>query len=119
MHGLFWFLHKDHHQPNGGKIEKNDIFFLLFAIPSWLLIENGMKAGNDWRLYAGIGVLAYGLAYFAIHEVYIHKRLNWFKNSSNPYLRALRKAHYTHHKLQQKSGGSCFGMLLFPPKFFK
>ena len=30
MHGLFWFLHEDHHVPKKEKVlEKNDYFFLI------------------------------------------------------------------------------------------
>ena len=37
MHGFLWYLHKDHHQKGPGFFEKNDAFFFIFAIPSWLL----------------------------------------------------------------------------------
>ena len=36
MHGFLWFLHDDHHTKTPGALEKNDTFFLIFAIPSWL-----------------------------------------------------------------------------------
>lgn len=36
MHGLLWVLHKDHHQVEPGFFEKNDFFFLIFAIPGFL-----------------------------------------------------------------------------------
>ena len=42
MHGILWSLHKDHHQKEPGFFEKNDAFFLIFAIPSWLLIMFGV-----------------------------------------------------------------------------
>ena len=32
MHGFLWVLHKDHHQKEPGFFEKNDLFFLIFAI---------------------------------------------------------------------------------------
>ena len=34
MHGFLWYLHKDHHQVEPGFFEKNDAFFLIYAIPS-------------------------------------------------------------------------------------
>ena len=36
MHGRLWSWHEDHHKPheNDGFFEKNDRFFLVFAIPS-------------------------------------------------------------------------------------
>ena len=117
MHGVLWFLHKDHHQSEPGFFEKNDAFFLLFAVPSWLFIMFGMMAGNDWRLYFGLGILAYGLAYFTFHEVFIHQRFSWFRNTDNKYFRAMRKAHYVHHRQKNRLGATCFGMLVFPKKY--
>ena len=38
MHGFLWYLHKDHHQVKPGFFEKNDAFFVIFAVPSVLLI---------------------------------------------------------------------------------
>ena len=38
MHGFMWYFHADHHQPKYAHIfERNDIFFVIFAIPSILL----------------------------------------------------------------------------------
>ena len=42
MHGLLWVLHKDHHQTEPGFFEKNDAFFLIFAVPSMILILLGV-----------------------------------------------------------------------------
>ena len=53
MHGWMWYFHEDHHRPHNKKIERNDIFFLIYAIPSWLLIMFGMMNGNDFKLYIG------------------------------------------------------------------
>jgi beta-carotene 3-hydroxylase len=34
MHGLLWKLHKDHHKKDSyGFFERNDFFFLIFALP--------------------------------------------------------------------------------------
>src|SRR4051812_43332125 len=74
MHGFLWSLHKDHHQKEAGFFEKNDTFFLVFAIPSWLCIMYGNMAGGDFRLYIGIGIAVYGIAYFLVHEIFIHQR---------------------------------------------
>lgn len=119
MHGLGWHFHRDHHQLEPGIFEKNDVFFLIFAVPSWLFIMFGMMAGNDWRLWVGLGLAVYGLAYFLVHDVFIHQRLPWFKRTDNLYFRAIRKAHKVHHKHLGKEDGECFGMLLVPMKYFK
>ena len=119
MHGLMWYFHEDHHQPHGGFFEKNDAFFLIFAVPSCLLIVFGSMAGFDWRFYVGLGIAAYGLSYFLIHDVLIHQRFSWFKRTDNIYFRAIRKAHKVHHKHLGKEDGECFGMLYVPPKYFR
>ena len=119
MHGFLWMLHRDHHEPHNHVFERNDAFFLIFAIPSWLCIMFGMMNGNDFRLYIGIGIAVYGFAYFMVHEVFIHQRLKWFKRSDNWYLRAIRKAHKVHHKTLGKEDSESFGMLIVATKFFK
>ena len=119
MHGLGWYFHRDHHQPSSGVFEKNDVYFLIYAIPSWLLIMFGMMGGNDCRVPIGFGILLYGIAYFLVHEVFIHQRLPWFKRTDNLYFRAIRKAHKVHHKHLGKEDGECFGMLVVPIKYFR
>ena len=119
MHGFMWYFHEDHHQPTPGFFEKNDVFFLIYAIPSWLLIMFGMMNGNDFRTFIGFGILAYGIGYFLVHEVLIHRRFHWFDKTDNLYFRAIRKAHKVHHKNQFKEEGECFGMLIVPMKYFK
>jgi len=119
MHGLGWYFHKDHHQPTKGVFEKNDVYFLIYAIPSWLLIMFGMMAENDIRVSIGSGIALYGIAYFLVHEVFIHQRLSWFKRTDNLYFRAIRKAHKVHHKHLGKEHGECFGMLIVPIKYFR
>lgn len=119
MHGFLWYFHEDHHQPKYQLLEKNDFFFLIFAIPSWLCIMLGMMNFNYYAVAIGAGIALYGLAYFLVHEVFIHQRLKWFRNSNFFYFRALRKAHKVHHKHLGKEDGECFGMLWVPRKYFK
>ncbi|WP_428224818.1 sterol desaturase family protein [Flavobacterium sp.] len=120
MHGLGWYFHEDHHQPGYPYVfEKNDFFFVVFATPSILLFLFGAKDGINWMFFIGLGIFFYGLAYFLIHDVLIHRRFNWFENTTNWYLRALRKAHKMHHKHLGKEEGECFGMLFVPIKYFK
>ena len=118
MHGLMWYFHEYHHQPRGGFFEKNDAFFLIFAVPSCLLIVFGSMAAFDWRFFVGVGILLYGASYFLIHDVLIHQRFDWFSRTDNVYFRAIRKAHKVHHKHLNKEDGECFGMLYVPRKYF-
>jgi len=117
MHGFLWFLHRDHHDPETHFPERNDAFFLVFAIPSWLSIMFGLMNGIDVLFYIGVGIAVYGLAYFLVHDVFIHRRLNFFKQGNHPYLKAIRKAHKVHHKKLVKEDGACFGMLWVPRKY--
>lgn len=118
MHGFLWSLHRDHHVKEPGFFEKNDAFFLIFAIPSMLSIMFGTFYGWELLNAAGFGILAYGIAYFLVHEVFIHQRFKWLRNSNFTYLKAARRAHKMHHKHLTKHDGESFGMLLFPFKYF-
>ena len=120
MHGFMWYFHEDHHQPRYENIfERNDVFFVIFAIPSILLFYFGLEGGLNFKFFIGLGILFYGVAYFLVHDVLIHRRFKWFSNTKNTYLKGLRKAHKIHHKHLDKEDGECFGMLLVPLKYFK
>lgn len=120
MHGAMWHFHEDHHVPRKGNFfEKNDVFFLIFAIPSWLCIMLGLMYGIMPVVFVGIGIAVYGLCYFLVHDVFIHQRFKWLKRSNHPYFMAIRKAHKVHHKHLGKEEGECFGMLIVPPKYYR
>lgn len=118
MHGLMWYFHEDHHVDEPGFFEKNDAFFLIFAVPSAWCFITGSMAGGDFRIWIGTGIAAYGLAYFLVHDIFIHRRFKIFRRTENVYLMAIRKAHKVHHKHQNKEDGECFGMLWVPWKYF-
>jgi beta-carotene 3-hydroxylase len=117
MHGFLWNLHKDHHQKKPGFFEKNDFFFLFFAIPSWLFIMLGVIYKTYWVIAIGAGTSLYGIAYFLVHEVIIHQRFKWFARSNNSYVRSVRWAHKMHHKHLDRYNGESFGMLWVAKKY--
>lgn len=120
MHGLMWYFHSDHHQPRYQSwFERNDIFFVIFALPSIVLFYLGLNNGLNYLFFVGLGIFFYGLAYFLVHDVLIHRRFRWFKSTRSRYLIGLRKAHKTHHKHLGKEDGECFGMLWVPFKYFE
>jgi beta-carotene 3-hydroxylase len=121
MHGFLWMLHADHHKKDHyGFLERNDAFFLIFAIPSMVLFIVGSLKGLDTPyLWIGLGILIYGILYFVVHEVFIHQRIKWLRNTTNPYFLAIRRAHKVHHKRLGKEGGECFGMLIVPLKYYR
>jgi beta-carotene 3-hydroxylase len=119
MHGLMWYFHSDHHKKNHKSwFERNDVFFLIYAIPSWLLIMFGMMNNFAWYTWVGFGIALYGLAYFFVHDIIIHQRFKILTKSKNIYVLALRRAHKMHHKHIGKYDGESFGMLFIHPKYF-
>lgn len=119
MHGFLWYLHRDHHQVEPGFFEKNDAFFIIFAVPSMLCIAFGLNNQQWWLAAIGFGIMAYGFAYFMVHDVIIHQRFKWFSRSRNTYVRAIRWAHKMHHKHLGKEDGESFGMLYVHKKYWE
>ncbi len=120
MHGLLWNLHEDHHHVDHKKtFQKNDYFFLIFAIPGIFCILLGIYGGFEYLLPVGLGITAYGAAYFFVHDIFIHQRVKYLRKTESVYFRAIRKAHKVHHKHLGKEHGECYGMLWVPMKYFK
>jgi len=120
MHGLLWILHKDHHNPvlKTGFWERNDFFFLIFAIPGILCLFAGSYKNIAPLLFVGMGITLYGACYFFVHDIFIHQRFKILRNSQHWYLKAIRRGHKMHHKHLGKEDGECFGMLWVPFKYF-
>ncbi|WP_405376941.1 beta-carotene hydroxylase [Nonlabens sp. Asnod3-A02] len=120
MHGFLWNLHEDHHhKQHDSWFEKNDFFFVFYAA-----ISIGLKLVHSfydiwWTLPLSAGILAYGIAYFVVHDVFIHQRFKWLRKANNKYAKGLRRAHKMHHKHLGKEDGENFGMLIVPFKYFK
>ena len=120
MHGFLWHLHKDHHKKDHGSwFERNDLFFIFYAIVSMSLVilwgEYGFWAG----LPMALGIFTYGMSYFIVHDIFIHQRFKILRTTNSKYAKGLRRAHKIHHKSIHKGGGECFGMLVVPRKYFK
>ena len=118
MHGFLWYLHKDHHQVEPGFFEKNDAFFIIFAVPSILLIYSGTFNNLWWMQAIGFGIMTYGAGYFLVHDIIIHQLFKWFTRSNNSYVRAIRWAHKMHHKHLDRHAGESFGMLFVHKKYW-
>ena len=120
MHGFLWNLHKDHHKKDHGSwFERNDLFFIFYAVVSMTLVilwgEYGFWAG----LPMALGIFTYGMSYFIVHDIFIHQRFKILRTTNSKYAKGLRRAHKIHHKSIHKGGGECFGMLWVPMKYFK
>ena len=82
-----------------------------------------MVLWGEYEFWAGFpmaaGIFTYGVAYFLVHDIFIHQRFKIFRNTNNRYAKGLRRAHKMHHKNIHKEGGECFGMLWVPRKYFR
>jgi beta-carotene 3-hydroxylase len=76
MHGPGWFLHASHHAPREGNWELNDLYAVIFAVPSIVLLLGGVQLGwwPGWA-WIGAGIAAYGAIYFGFHDVIVHSRI--------------------------------------------
>ncbi len=131
MHGFLWKWHVDHHRKDhqqplpekteDKRLEKNDLFFLVYAIPAIVLLIAGFTISYYPIVYIGVGITLYGLTYFIIHDVIIHKRINIpFLQKRRPFLiKAVINAHKAHHWPKSKDDFHNFGLLVFPRRFFK
>ncbi len=120
MHGFLWSLHKDHHHKDHNSWwERNDLFFIFYAIVSMSFIMSHNPITFWIGKPIGFGILAYGIAYFIVHDIFIHQRFKFLRNANNWYAKGVRRAHKMHHKNIHKEKGECFGMLIVPFKYFK
>ena len=119
MHGWLWAWHKSHHEPREGAFELNDLFGVVFSLPSIALIYWG-SLGNIYALAAGIGILGYGLIYFFFHDMLVHRRIDTGLRPKRGYLARVVQAHRLHHAVESKEGCVSFGFIFAPsPKRLK
>ena len=116
MHGPGWFLHASHHAPRTGNWEYNDLYAVLFAIPSIVLLYGGVQLGwwQGWT-WIGAGIAGYGALYFGFHDVVVHHRLPHRHVARARYMKRIVQAHRLHHAVESKHGGVSFGFLWAPP----
>ena len=108
MHGWAIRWHGSHHAPPAGRLERNDVFPLVFSTPAvGLFLAAAIGVTPPWTRWAAAGITAYGIAYLTVHELAIHRRLA-VPTPDSTYLRWLRRSHGAHHT----DGGEPFGMLL-------
>ena len=116
MHGPGWFLHESHHHARPGWFELNDLYAVIFAVPSITLIWLGVHgAGGDWMVAIGAGIAGYGLIYFGFHDWIVHRRLAHRIVPKSAYFKRIVQAHRLHHVVESKHGTVSFGFLWAPP----
>lgn len=115
MHGFGWFLHESHHRQRPGMFELNDLYGVIFAIPSIILICGGVQW--DWGATAGwvgFGIAGYGAIYFGFHDVIVHKRIGTRYIPKSAYMKRIIQAHRLHHAVETKHGTVSFGFIWAP-----
>lgn len=115
MHGPGWFLHASHHRARPGNWELNDLYALIFAMPSMLLILGGARLGW-WPgfTWIGAGIAGYGAIYFGFHDIIVHRRLPTGYLPRSSYMKRIVQAHRLHHAVETRQGTVSFGFLIAP-----
>lgn len=118
MHGFLWGWHKSHHTAHRHTLEKNDLFAVLFSLPSiFLLYYFSRVSFNPYMLAVGVGICCYGLFYFIFHDILVHQRLKWRPKMRSRYLQRIVHAHYAHHSKHTREGCEAFGFLYASKKY--
>jgi len=116
MHGPGWFLHASHHRPRTGNWEWNDLYFVIFALPSILLLAGGVRWGwGGWATAMGAGIATYGAIYLIFHDIMVHRRVAHRYVPRSPYMKRIMQAHRIHHAVETRRGTVSFGFLVAPP----
>lgn len=115
MHGPGWFLHESHHRPRTGNWELNDLYAVIFAVPSFVLLLGGVQLGwwPGWA-WIGAGIAAYGAIYFGFHDIIVHQRVPTRLLPRSRYIKRIVQAHRLHHVVETRQGAVSFGFLVAP-----
>ncbi len=116
MHGPGWILHASHHRARKGFWELNDLYFVIFAAPSILLLLGGVQWGwGNGATAVGAGIAAYGAIYLGFHDIIVHQRIRHRYVSRSRYMKRIVQAHRLHHAVETREGNVSFGFLVAPP----
>jgi beta-carotene 3-hydroxylase len=118
MHGILWRWHKSHHTRHDHALEKNDLFAVVFSVPSiGLFYYFSQIQYNPYMLAVALGIFCYGLFYLVFHDVIVHQRIKWRPSKRSGYLQRMINAHYVHHSRHEKEDCEAFGFLYAPKKY--
>ena len=117
MHGrLGWLLHASHHRAREGRFELNDLYGVIFAVPSIVLLYGGVQGGwGEWATWVGAGIAGYGAIYFGFHDIIVHRRLEHRIVPRSAYFKRIVQAHRIHHAVESREGAVSFGFIYAPP----
>jgi beta-carotene 3-hydroxylase len=118
MHGILWTWHRSHHKAHNHFFERNDLFAVVFSIPSIVLIVLGFQFESlDILKYFGFGIMGYGIFYSVFHDIIVHRRIKIKFKAKSAYMKRIMNAHFIHHKTHTKEGAEAFGFLYAPKKY--
>lgn len=112
MHGWGWRWHRSHHEPGRRMLEANDGFSVIGAALAIGLFLLAGKLASPLLQAAAIGVTAYGVVYWLVHDGLVHQRWPWRWSPRSGYLRRLVQAHRLHHAVRTREGALSFGFLI-------
>jgi beta-carotene 3-hydroxylase len=113
MHGPGWGWHRSHHKAHDHVFEANDLYAIVFAALSIVLILFSPARGPLY--WVGVGMGVYGVLYFVVHDGLVHQRWPFRHVPRNGYLKRLVQAHRLHHAIEDREGAVSFGFLYAPP----
>lgn len=118
MHGVLWRWHKSHHTIHNHVLERNDLFALVFSVPSIALFYYFSQIDfNPYMICVAFGIFCYGIFYFVFHDIIVHQRLKCQPKKKSRYLARMINAHYIHHSGHSKDGCEAFGFLYASRKY--
>jgi beta-carotene 3-hydroxylase len=106
------------HKVHNHVLERNDLFAVVFSIPSiTLFVLSTSIFPSPYLFSVGIGILCYGIFYLIFHDIIVHQRIKWVPKNKSSYLYRMIHAHYIHHAKHSKENCEAFGFLYAPKKF--
>lgn len=118
MHGFLWSWHKSHHKVHPHALEMNDLFAIVFSVPSAITISLGLDYPElRWLFFVGLGILCYGIFYVVFHDIIVHRRIKIPFKAKSKYMKRIINAHYVHHECHSKKGAVSFGFLYASKKY--
>ena len=118
MHGrLGWLLHASHHRPRAGRFELNDLYGVIFAVPSIVLLYGGVQGGwGAWATWVGAGIAGLWRDLFRLPR---RHRPSPGRASARPALDPISSASSRrtgiHHAVESREGTVSFGFIYAPP----
>lgn len=108
FHGFGYPIHHSHHAPRTGVFERNDFYPLISAVITMSVIGLGILVRPlSFLIPIGFGMTVYGVIYFFVHDLVIHRRARWLRIQ-----KTLSPWHYKAHRLHHRFGKEPYGLLI-------